>query len=151
MNGAGKQLGVLPRIEADGIASRRWIGHGHAPHLLAALSIDTNRRQGMRYADLRPQGQHPVEKTGKTLVLEADMAGQPRDRLADRRAIRHQHVWHQDGVEQAVVGVVQCPQGVGQRVHGPKAFWKAVAPIIEATSICMRASRSLPSATAAGR
>ena len=104
----------------------------------------------VRNADFLAQRQHPFEETVEA-ALDAEIGGGPFDILFDLAAVGLQHVGHDDAVEHSVMGIIETAKRMRQRMDGAEPRWKAVAPMVEATSMLPRASRSFGFFTAFAR
>src|SRR5262249_38709488 len=95
---------VLLLGERDRIPRRGGILDRHRGHLVEALAVDADVRQGVRDPDLLPERQDPVEEAIEP-PLDAEVGSGALDVLLDLLPVRLDDVRHDDAVERAVVRV----------------------------------------------
>ncbi len=116
------ELHQLVGADLDRIAAGAGIGFGHPRQLVQPLAVDAEAAEIVRDAEPFPQIHDPGKEALEAGVLEAEIAGGARKLVRDRRPIEGEHIGHEHGVGEAVMGVVDRTHGVTQRMDGAEAF-----------------------------
>src|SRR6266850_1136847 len=86
--------------------------------------LEPERRECRRNADRFAQLEDPVDEAGVGRLAQANVGGEPRELLRDRRLVVNQHVGHDNAVGEPVMGIEVRRARMAQAMHRAEALLK---------------------------
>ena len=126
---AGPRVGLVADVACGDVNQSRQVRFRHAMRNQTAMNANTGFQDLSQGTNALPPPATPQTMRQLVKLLRYRF-----------KVPRHDGIDHQR-IGQAVVQVVDSAQRVRAGVHGPRSFWKAMATIIDAIIMSLRACR----------